>query len=262
VVSNVQTRVCLSILIPCYNEEENIINLRNPLQDGINSLRDEYQVEIVFIDDGSSDETWAALHKVFGDSDASGLTIKYCRHTHNEGLGAAIRSGIQVSHGDILVTTDSDGTYPFSEIPALLAKMEDDVAIVSASPYHPRGGVEGVPAYRLILSRGSSFLYRLLVDWNIFTYTSLFRAYRREIFKTVEFSANDYLAGTEILVKARLLGFRIMEYPTVLRVRQFGTSKARILKTIRSHLIFQLRILAHRLGIHSLFRLRKEEPLV
>ena len=259
---NEQPRVRLSILIPCYNEEENIKNLRDQLQDGIRLLINEYQVEIVFIDDGSSDGTWDALHNVFGDSEAGSPKIFICRHTHNEGLGAAIRTGIQASQGDILVTTDSDGTYPFSEIPALLAKMDDDVAIVSASPYHPRGGVDGVPTHRLILSRGSSFLYRLLVDWNIYTYTSLFRAYRREVFKSVEFSANDYLAGTEILVKARLLGFRIMEYPTVLRVRQFGTSKARILNTVRSHLIFQIKILAHRLGIHSLFRLRKEEPFV
>ena len=259
---NEQPRVLLSLLIPCYNEEENIKNLRDQLQDGIRLLINEYQVEIVFIDDGSSDGTWDVLHNVFGDSESGSLKIFLCRHTHNEGLGAAIRTGIQASQGDILVTTDSDGTYAFSEIPALLAKMEDDVAIVSASPYHPSGGVEGVPPYRLILSRGSSFLYRLLVDWNIYTYTSLFRAYRREVFKSVEFSANDYLAGTEILVKARLLGFRIMEYPTVLRVRQFGTSKARILKTVRSHLIFQIKILAHRLGIHSLFRLREEEPFV
>lgn len=259
---NKQPRVRLSILIPCYNEEENIKNLWDQLQDGIRSVLNEYQVEIVFIDDGSSDGTWEALHNVFGDSEAGSPKIFLCRHTHNEGLGAAIRTGIQASHGDILVTTDSDGTYSFSEIPCLLAMMEDDIAIVSASPYHPSGSVEGVPTYRLILSRGSSFLYRLLVDWNIYTYTSLFRAYRREVFKRLEFSANDYLAGTEILVKARLLGFCIMEYPTVLRVRQFGTSKARILKTIRSHLIFQLKILAHRLGIHSLFRLKKEEPLV
>ncbi len=259
---NEQPRVRLSILIPCYNEEENIKNLWDQLQDGIRSVLNEYQVEIVFIDDGSSDGTWDALHSVFTDLEAGSPKIIFCRHVHNKGLGAAIRTGIQASHGDILVTTDSDGTYSFSEIPALVALMVDDVAIVSASPYHPRGGVKGVPPYRLILSRGSSFLYRLLVDWNIYTYTSLFRAYRREVFKDVEFSANDYLAGTEILVKARLLGYRIVEYPTVLRVRQFGTSKARIMETVRSHLIFQLRILVHRLGIHSLLRLGKEEPLV
>ena len=107
---NEQPRVRLSILIPCYNEEENIKNLRDQLQDGIRSLLNEYQVEIVFIDDGSSDGTWEALHNVFGDSEANGSIIKYCRHAHNEGLGAAIRTGIQASHGDILVTTDSDGT--------------------------------------------------------------------------------------------------------------------------------------------------------
>ena len=111
--------------------------MRDQLLYGIDSLLNEYLVEIVFIDDGSSDKTWDALHSAFGRSDTNGSIIRYCRHTHNKGLGAAIRTGIQASHGDILVTTDSDGTYSFSEISALLAKMEDDVAIVTASSYHP-----------------------------------------------------------------------------------------------------------------------------
>ena len=171
------------------------------------------------------------------------------RHGRNRGLGAAIRTGLAVAQGDILVTTDSDGTYRFTEIPALLALMTPDVDIVTASPYHPQGGVAGVPAYRLILSRGSSLLYRLLVNWRIHTYTALFRAYRRSAIAHITFQSDGFLAGTELLVKAMLSGARPAELPAVLYSRVHGVSKAKIARTIRAHLGFQWRICLHRLGI-------------
>jgi dolichol-phosphate mannosyltransferase len=247
-----QKSVNISIIIPCYNEEKNIKSLRKQLLDGIQPLFIGRQIEFVFVDDGSTDKTWYRLQTELGDIAAENLSVKFIRHEENRGLGAAIRTGFDASDGEILVTVDSDGTYAFSEIPALLDQMGPDVSVVTASPYHPDGNVEGVPTYRLILSRGSSFVYRLLVAWNIHTYTSLFRAYRREIVEDIEFTSNDYLAGTEILVKAILSGKQVIEYPTTLRVRKFGTSKARIIATIRSHLIFQLKILAHMLKIISI----------
>jgi dolichol-phosphate mannosyltransferase len=175
------------------------------------------------------------------------LTFKYLRHQTNLGLGAAIRTGFSGADGDIILTVDSDGTYKFSEIPALLAMLVQGVDLVTASPYHPDGGVVGVPANRLILSQGSSILYRILVDWDIHTYTCLFRAYRSEVVRTVPFKANDFLAGTELLVGAILRGFRVVEYPSVLHKRMYGVSKARIVQTIRSHLKFQATILLTRL---------------
>jgi dolichol-phosphate mannosyltransferase len=121
--------------------------------------------------------------------------------------------------------------------------------IVVASPYHPRGKVVGVSPYRLLFSRGSSMIYRLLVKWNLHTYTSLFRVYRRQVVKTVQFDSDGFLAGTELLVKAMLAGYEVGEFPAVLYSRVFGESKAKIMRTIQAHLKFQFRILLHRLHI-------------
>lgn len=255
-------KVDLSIIIPCYNEEDNIPLLRRELTEGIQSILKNKRIELVFVDDGSFDNTWDRLKQEFNDPGIENLNSRFARHIENRGLGAAIRTGIDFSDGDILVTIDSDGTYAYSDIPALLEKLEPDTSIVTASPYHPEGYVEGVPAVRLILSRGSSFLYRLLVNWDVHTYTSLFRAYRREIFDEIHFYSDDYLAGTEILVKAILEGKSVVEYPTILRVRRYGTSKARIIRTIRSHLHFQMKILAHRFSSYSLINPIKNEPTI
>ncbi|MCI0552135.1 MAG: glycosyltransferase family 2 protein, partial [Anaerolineae bacterium] len=181
------------------------------------------------------------------------FSLKFERHEVNRGLGAAIRTGFHAASGDLIVTTDSDGTYKFSTIPSLIASMKNGVDIVTASPYHPAGEVVGVPAYRIFLSRGSSLLYRILLKWNIYTYTALFRGYRREVIERISFRADDYLGGTELMVKAMLKGYTVAEFPAALHRRVFGVSKARLVQTILSHLRFQAGLLLHRLRIRSLF---------
>jgi dolichol-phosphate mannosyltransferase len=254
----------LSIIAPCYNEVENVIKLHDELLPVVEEMvlhdwkfaEGNCSAEIIFVDDGSRDGTTARLQEVFGSQNNSGVVFKFLKHETNLGLGAAIRTGFNQAEGDIVVTVDSDGTYKFSEIPALLACLTPDVDIVTASPYHPKGDVIGVPANRLILSRGSSLIYRILVDWHIYTYTSLFRAYRSTVIKSIPFEANDFLAGTEILVKALLKGYRAAEFPASLYKRMYGVSKARIAQTILSHLKFQGWVFLQRLRL--MFGLKPE----
>lgn len=238
----------LSIVIPCYNEAENVQAMRDELLPEVGRLANGRSVELVLVDDGSTDRTWRTLHEVFAGHDfpASVVTVQ---HEHNRGLGAALRTGFAAATGKIVVTTDSDGTYKFCEIPSLLGILAPGVDIVTASPYHPLGNVQNVPGYRLLLSRGSSAIYRLLVDPRVHTYTALFRAYRREVLDHVSFEADGFLAGTELLVKAMLAGYRVAEYPTVLHVRTRGASKAKLARTILAHLRFQIRTLMHRLRL-------------
>jgi dolichol-phosphate mannosyltransferase len=240
----------LSVVVPCFNEAENAGKLVAEFRPVVEALARTRTIEVVFVDDGSRDATWSALHEAFGTTQA--FEVRFERHPVNRGLGAAIRTGLRASRGDVVVTTDCDGTYRFTDIPLLLEHLAPDVDIVTASPYHPDGGVAGVPAYRLALSKGSSLLYRALLDWRIHTYTSLLRAYRRPVVDTVPFLSDGFLAGTEILVNGMLLGFRAAEFPTVLHARAFGVSKAKIARTIRAHLGFQGRILLHRLGLRRM----------
>ncbi|MBN1218146.1 MAG: glycosyltransferase family 2 protein [Anaerolineae bacterium] len=241
----------LSIIIPCYNEADNIPKLQTEFFPVVAELAQAQSVEVVFVDDGSTDDTWSALNQTFDEGGVPDVLLKFERHPVNRGLGAAIRTGFATASGEIVVTTDSDGTYQFAEIPALLARLTPEIDMVTASPYHPAGEVAGVPAYRLLLSRGSSIIYRLLVDWRIHTYTALFRVYRRRVIQNVPFESDGFLAGTELLVNGILLGYRAAEYPTILHSRVHGISKAKIARTIWAHLKFQGHILLRRLHLTS-----------
>lgn len=251
----------LTLIIPFYNEQENIANIYNDLLPVLRTIilggsrldqEPVGQIEIICVDDGSTDGSLEELtHSVISKGEPR-ITFRIEKHEHNKGLGAAIRTGFAAANGDVIITTDSDGTYRFSTIPDLLACLTPAVDIVTASPYHPNGEVVGVPASRLLFSKGASMLYRLLVDWHVHTYTSLFRAYRRKVIKTYSFESDGFLAGTELMVKAMLNGCRVAEYPATLHRRNYGASKAKIIRTIRAHLDFLAKVALHRLGIRQL----------
>ena len=246
----------LSIVIPCYNEADNVDKLNDEFVPVAQQLVGSSlpggekieRVEVIFVDDGSKDGTYAALTGAFASNSVPGVTFRFEQHVVNRGLGAALRTGLAAAQGEAIVTTDSDGTYRFETIPALLACLKPGISIVTASPYAPGGAIANVEGYRIFLSKGSSFLYRVLVDRHVHTYTSLFRAYRREVIEQITFTSDGFLAGTELMVNAMLEGYKVTEYPTTLYSRAFGASKAKIMRTIRAHLAFQGHVLLRRLG--------------
>jgi dolichol-phosphate mannosyltransferase len=237
----------LSVVIPCYNEEGNIEQFAATLLPVLEAMANDWKgIDLVLVDDGSTDGTYFQLKKL--ERSAGSIRVRAVAHGTNRGLGAALRTGFRESIGGVIVTTDSDGTYVFAAIPRMLERLGPEVDIVSASPYHPDGGIENVPAYRLVLSKGASALYRILVDPAIYTYTSLFRVYRRRVVDEVPFDSDDFLSCAELLVNARLRGFRIAEYPAVLRSRAIGQSKARLARITQSHLKFQAQVALRRLA--------------
>ncbi|HMO57689.1 MAG TPA: glycosyltransferase family 2 protein [Roseiflexaceae bacterium] len=233
----------LSLVIPCYNEADSIAQMHEQLTAIRAELEQRGPYELVFVDDGSTDATYELLTNAF----ATWEHVRIARHDRNRGLGVALRTGFANAVGEVIVVTDSDGTYPFTTIPGLLDKLTADVDIVTSSAYHPQGGVDGVPAYRITLSKGASLLYRLLVDWRIHTWTAMYRAYRREVVEQVPTTDEGYLVMSELLVGAIFAGYRVAEYPAILRVRRYGQSKAKIWKIIRSHLRFQAGIIWRKL---------------
>jgi dolichol-phosphate mannosyltransferase len=229
----------LTIVIPCFDESDNIQILADELFPVVGELRRDRSVEVLFVEDGSTDGTGELLRDRFGgDPD-----VRVARHDRNRGLGAALRTGFKHASGEVVVTTDSDASYPFSLIVPLLDRLQPGVDLVTASCYHRDGGVDNVPGYRIFLSKSASLMYRILVDWNIHTYTCMFRAYRRNILDTLTFESRGFLAVTELLVSARLQGYTVSELPCTLRVRRYGASKAKLSWIILSHLRFQVRML-------------------
>lgn len=241
----VPRKVAISLVIPCCNEAESLTTLEAALLPLVTYLDADGAVETILIDDGSTDQTWSMLQEL-----ATRVpNVRVLRHRMNYGLGAALRTGLSHARGDIVITTDADGTYPFAEIPDLLRTLTPGIAIVTASPYHPQGGVDGVPHWRLILSKAASQCYRIVLRGQgstLHTYTSLFRAYRRHTLPSIMPEHEGFLAVAEMLVRGVLAGYTVAEYPTVLHVRRQGQSKARVFRITWSHLRFLIGLVTNR----------------
>lgn len=234
-------RQSVSIIIPCFNESEGIESLQKKLLPVLAQLRLDRSVELKIVDDGSTDDTFLKLQQNFDK------LAQIIRHPKNKGLSAAIRTGFAHSTGNIICTIDSDCTYDPEYLVALLNLMHPDVDIVTASPYHPKGRVKNVPAWRLFLSKGLSHLYGLVLPQKLYTYTSMFRAYRREVLETVPITYPGFLGLVEILAEAMLCGYKVVEYPTQLSNRVYGQSKLRVARVIRSHLQYISKLIVRQL---------------
>ncbi len=227
----------LSIVVPCYNERDGIPQLLDALRETRRLLAPAYECEWIFVDDGSNDGTAEALEAACADE----LCVQFLRHGRNRGLGAALRTGFAAARGELIATMDSDCTYDPRTLGPMLARLSDG-DVVLASPYHPEGRVEHVPGYRLFLSRNLSRLYNQVVGAQLYTYTSLFRVYRREAVQDLPFASDGFVAMAEIVVEALRRGCRVVEHPARLTVRRSGSSKAVILRLIRDHAVYLWRL--------------------
>ncbi len=222
----------VSIVIPCFNEELSLPYLSNTLQSVQESLAEKYAAQFIFVDDCSTDQTWNVLHKHFNEQGNFSLV----KHLKNRGVAAAIMTGIRAAKTEIVCSMDCDCTYDPHELKNMIPFLKDDVALVTASPYHSEGRVLNVPAWRLTLSKGSSFLYRQVLRQKLATYTSCFRVYRRSEVESLELEEDGFLGVAELLGRLDLRGAKVVEFPATLAVRLFGFSKMKLAKTIFGHL--------------------------
>ena len=232
----------LSLIIPCYNEEEGIPHLVEELRPVVQDLEQEYSVELIFIDDGSTDKTNALLHEHFGQN---GQT-RILKHEQNKNLGAALKTGFAQASGDVVAALDSDCTYSPQLLKTMLGMMDSTTDIVTVSPYHPDGKVNNVPAYRIFLSKSVSRIYRVLLGSKLYTYTAMVRVYRKDVIKNIKFQSDSFLGVTELMIRAILRGYKVKELPAELNVRAFGASKMKTLGVIMDHLKLISRILVHK----------------
>jgi len=224
-------KIPVSIVVPCCNEEAVLPYLANTLSSTAAMLGAAYDLRFIFVDDGSTDKTWSALQTIFGLQPHS--TILH--HTQNQGVAAAILTGIRHADTEIVCSIDCDCTYDPHELRWMIPLLTDGIDVVTASPYHPRGSVHKVPFWRLALSKTASFLYRQILHQKLATYTSCFRVYRRSAIIVLSLREGGFLGMAEMLGRLDLQGAQIVEYPTTLETRMFGHSKMKTLKTIGGH---------------------------
>ncbi len=227
------TRTPVSIVVPCFNEELILPDLFNTLESVERQLGGIYDLRYIFVDDCSTDGTREALERIFGGRPNSTVV----HHVQNAGVAAAIQTGIRAATTEIVCSIDCDCTYDPHTLGQMIPMLEEEgVDLVTASPYHPEGGVRNVPEWRLGLSRGLSAMYRRLLNHKLYTYTSCFRVYRRTPAAAVQLTRRGFLGVMEMLAKMDLAGCSIREFPTLLEVRMIGRSKMKVLRTIWGHL--------------------------
>lgn len=233
----------LSIVVPCYNEEESLPQLFLQLRQLRKQLSGKYVFDVVFVDDGSADRTFSMLSGFKREFARGRDNVTLCRHPVNRNLGAALKTGLAQVKGELVATVDADCTYSLLGIPALIKLLDDKTDIAIASPYHPDGRSDIRPAYRLFLSKAISKIYALLTGSDLHTFTAIFRVYRRKVIDVVRPKSDGFLAVTEMLVFSLRRGFKVRELPATLTVRKYGRSKMKLLSTIWAHFSFIVRLL-------------------
>jgi glycosyltransferase involved in cell wall biosynthesis len=224
----------LSIIIPMFNEAENVEATLNRVEEALASFQGTY--EIIAVNDGSLDNTLEILKRM----ESQNGKIKVVSYPKNIGRGMALRKGFEESSGEIVVSIDADLSYDPRYIHDLVRTLrtETDVDFVLASPYMPGGGAQDVPGLRLWISKTGNRILRFALPNRIYTSTGIFRAYRKKVLDSLELESDGKEIHLEILSKAMALGYRVTEVPTILKGRKKGRSKFKFKKTAASHLVF------------------------
>ena len=225
-------RVSVSVVVPCFNEFEAIPNLEERLDELIEQGHQEYDFEFLIVDDCSSDRSWELLEKLFHDRPG----FRLLQHKTNQGITAAIMTGLSASSHEIVCAIDSDCTYDPAFLLNMLPCLSKEIAVVTASPYHPDGQVANVPGWRIGLSRTASRIYRFLFRNKLDCYTCAFRVYRREAVENIQPKNSGFTGIVELLWLLDQRGETILEIPAKLNVRQFGRSKMRTFKVALGHI--------------------------
>lgn len=220
----------VTVVVPCFNEVDGLPSLLERLRALRAGTRRDWR--ILFVDDGSTDDTFAALLRAGRDEPL----VSVVRHHENRGLGAALRTAFAQVASPIVCTIDSDCTYPPERLPELVALIEGGADLATASAWHPSmtAMAEG-SRLRLLLSRQVSGVYKQLIGQDVHTFTCLFRAYRRELLQRVAFRGDGFSAVAELFLKAVLQGYVVREVPMTLERRRFGESKLRVTDAVLAH---------------------------
>lgn len=220
----------VTVIVPCFNEEAGL----GPLLARLERMRQGAASDwtFLFVDDGSSDRTFARLLEAARDM----AWVQVVRHHENLGLGAALRTGFAQTLSPIVCAIDSDCTYPPEKLVELTALVGDGAEIATASAWHPESATAEGSWIRIKLSRMVSGIYKLLIGQDVYTFTCLFRAYRRDALQRIRFRSNGFAAVAEIMLRAMLAGYRVKELPMRLEKRRYGESKLKVGDAIVAHL--------------------------
>ena len=200
----------ISIIVPVYNETESINNLYIEI---LNYVKDINKYEIVFVDDGSSDNSSGVIRKI-AENDSN---VKLIRLYKNFGKADALSEGFNYCNGDYVITMDADLQDDPAEIPNLIYKLDEGWDLVSGWKKNRKDPLE-----KKIPSTFFNKVTCFLTGVNIHDFNCGLKAYRKKVIKSI-----DIYGGLHRYIPALAgrLGFSVTEIVVHHRERKYGTTK-------------------------------------
>ncbi|WP_456471705.1 polyprenol monophosphomannose synthase, partial [Methanocaldococcus sp.] len=224
----------ISIIIPTYNEKENIKILIPTLE---NLLKNE-DYEIIIIDDNSPDKTYEIVERF----SKRNKRVKLIKRIHKKGLGSAVVDGFKSANGEILIVMDADFQHPPELIPKMINEIYNGYDIVIGSRYVKGGKIEDWNIIRQLISYGAIFIAKIIFTKikDVRDCVSGFFALRREVIKQVDLNPLGFKILLEILIKGNYK--KVKEIPFIFKGRTKGKSNLSI-KIILEYLCHILKLM-------------------
>ena len=214
------TTIRFTIVVPFYNEQENIPTLYMKIAEVMDAIGEPY--EMVFVDDGSKDNSYRVLCEIYEND----RRVNEVRLRRNFGQTAALKAGFDFARGEVVISMDGDLQHDPEEIPRFLEKIEEGFDLVSGWRVNRRDNW----LMRRLPSRAANWMMAKLSGIELHDFGTTFKAYRREILQEIELYGELHrfipaLAGST--------GARIAEVPISNPGRKSGKSNYGIGRTIR-----------------------------
>jgi len=205
----------LSVVIPVYNERGTIEEILARV------LAEDLAKEIIIVDDGSVDGTRELLQELIPHH----KNIHLILHEKNQGKGAAVRSGIEAAHGDLILIQDADLEYDPRDYPALLAPIEEGKAdVVYGSRF--LGGPHRVTMFwHMVANKLLTLITNVLYNSILTDMETGYKLFRSEMIKSIPLRARRFDFEPEITAKLLKRNARIFEVPISFNPREYSEGK-------------------------------------
>jgi len=213
--------VKVAVVLPAYNEQHNLTPLITQLVDV--ASRDALALQVIVVDDGSTDGTAAELNEL----QRAVPSLRVVTHGVNRGLAQALKSGIAAardSGSDAAVFMDSDLSHRPEDLRKFVSALVGGADVALGSRFVRGGGMEGVPLWRALISQLGNRFGRRVLGLTVTDLTTGYRAMRLRVLDALALGEDGFTIQLESVVKAHAAGFTIVEVPIVLGTRKHGTS--------------------------------------